>query len=133
MATIIDTKDFECSEDALMNIAEFVGPFIDNGGVKINIKIWKTDEHRQRKTTAWGVLHQLLEGREAHYREHGYRFDFYLNKYYWNDKTIHITQSEALFLYRWLMLNQRDHSQMYFIHNIRKRYGKEFLQEVSYA
>jgi hypothetical protein len=133
MAAIIDVKNFDCSEDALMNIAEFVGPFIDNGGVEINIKIRKTDERRQRKITARDVLRQLLDEREASYREHGYDFDFYLDKYRWNDKTIHITQSEALFLYRWLMLNQLDHSQMYFIHNIRKRYGKEFLQEVSHA
>jgi hypothetical protein len=116
-----------------MNIAEFVGPFIDNGGVEVDVKIWKADERRQRKITARDILCQLLEGREVIYREHGYDFNFYLNKYHWHDKSIHITQSEALFLYRWLMLNQRDHSQMYFIHNIRKRYGRDFLQEVSHA
>jgi hypothetical protein len=133
MATIIDTRDFECSEDTLMSIAEFVGPFIDGGGVEIIVKIRKTDEHRQRKMTARDVLQQMFDGRETSYREYCYNFDFYLHKYYWHDKAIHITQSEALFLYRWLMLDQCDHSQMYFIHNIRKRYGREFLREADHA
>jgi hypothetical protein len=133
MATVIDIKDFECSESALMDIAGFVGPFIDNGGVRIRIKIQKLDEDRQWKKTAQDILRQLLDEGRTNYREYGYNFDFYLNKYYWDEKPVHITQSEALFLYRWLILNQRDHTQMYFIYNIRKRYGKEFLQEVSYV
>jgi hypothetical protein len=130
MATTIDAKDFECSENALMDIAEFVGPFIDNGGVGICIKILKTDEHRQHKDTARDILRELMAEKEPHYKEYNYDFDFYLGKYRWNNSIIHITDGEALFLFRLLITGYFDHTQRYYMHNMRKRLGNNFLSEI---
>jgi hypothetical protein len=130
MATMIDTKDFGCSENTLMDIAEFVGPFIDNGGVRINIEIQRTDERRQRKNTARDILRKLAADNGPYYKEHGYDFNFYTGKYRWNNGVIHITDGEALFLFRVLVMGRFSHVQRYYIYNMRKRLGNEFLSEI---
>jgi hypothetical protein len=130
MAAIIDIKDFGCSEDTLMDIAGFVGPFIDNGGVKINIRIQKTDEHRQHKNTARKTLRKLAEDEGPYYKKYGYDFDFYTGKYRWNNRAIHITDGEALFLFRVLVTGYFNHTQRYYMYNMRKRFGNAFLSEI---
>jgi hypothetical protein len=130
MAAVIDTRDFECSEDALMGIAEFVGPFIDSGGIMINIEIRKTDEHRQHKKTARGTLRDLAYEKESRYKEYGYDFDFYTGKYRWNGRAIHITDGEALFLFRVLVAGYFNYAQRYYVYNMRKRFGNAFLSEI---
>jgi hypothetical protein len=130
MATIIDTKNFECSDCALMDIAEFVGPFIDDGGVKIHIKIQKVDEQRQHKDTARDILRKLVEEEESHYKKYGYDFNFYTGKYKWKNGFIHLTDGEALFLFRVLVMDYFNYAQRYYIYNMRKRFGNAFLSEI---
>jgi hypothetical protein len=88
---------------------------------------------RQRKLSSLQILQQLLIENPTTWEKYEYKFDFSSRQLFWKDGLLHFTAGEELFLYRWLVLNQRDYSQMYFIHNIRRRYGKEFLQEVSHA
>jgi hypothetical protein len=131
MAAIIDKKDFSLNEDILRELSDFVGPYIDRGfPVDFVVLVKKPDELRQNKSTALETLRSLVAQGEVSYIEHGYKFDFYTGSYYWKGTKVYITAGEALFLYRWLVLSQYERSQLYFIHNMRKRYGNEFLQEV---
>jgi hypothetical protein len=130
MAAIIDSRYFECSENTLMDIAEFVGPFIENGGVKIDIKIQKTDESRQHKDTARDTLRKLAEEEGPYYKKHGYDFNFYTGKYRWNNRAIHITDGEALYLFRGLVMDYFNYAQRYYVYNMRKRLGNTFLSEI---
>jgi hypothetical protein len=62
----------------------------------------------------------------------GYSFSFDIKKYYWDAKEIYVTPNEALFLFRWLVLNDEIHrSQWFFLRNMRKRLGKKFLTDIS--
>jgi hypothetical protein len=87
---------------------------------------------RQQKKTALRQLEELVVDGEFVWTKFGYRFGFMARKYLWNDKEIHITANEALYLYRWLVLNDDTHKvQGYYLSNMRKRLGKEFLSEVA--
>jgi hypothetical protein len=95
--------------------------------------------NRARKETAVKQLNELaadsiVEGEKAPvvWEQHGYRFCFKTRKYYWNDEEIHVTANEALFLYRWLVLNDDTcKTQRYYLRNARTRLGKAFLAEIS--
>jgi hypothetical protein len=131
VASIIDVKDFDITEETLADIANFVGPHIDSGEpVRIKIAVEKFDEQRQNKMTARTTLLRLMDEKEVYYREYDYDFDFYREKYFWKRRLIHITQGEALFLFRLLVLRKFNDAQRYYIYNIRKRYGNNFLREV---
>jgi hypothetical protein len=93
------------------------------------------DGRRRQKETASRQLEELLVeniDRPAVWEQHGYLFRFITRKYFWNDKEIHVTANEALFLYRRLVLNDdTSKTQMYYLRNMRRRFGKEFLVEVA--
>jgi hypothetical protein len=130
MAVTIDSTEIELGEETFNRIVDFVGPYIDKKiQANIRILVQKQGEIRHHKTTARDILRELLRDNEIWYRKFGYDFNFDVGKYCWDGKRIYLTSGEILFLYRCLMLNQFDHNQRYFIYNIRKRYGKEFLQE----
>jgi hypothetical protein len=61
--------------------------------------------------------------------EDGYEFSFSKRRYSWNGLRLHVTAGEALFLYRWLIQGSYNASEKYYLHNLRKRYGPEFLAE----
>jgi hypothetical protein len=97
------------------------------------------DGKRQQKMTALRQLKELIIDRLVEdqdtptvWVQSGYRFYFMARKYFWNDKEIHITANEALFLYRWLMLHDDTYKmQMYYLRHMRKRLGNEFLAEIT--
>jgi hypothetical protein len=94
---------------------------------------------RQQKKTAFRQLEELIvdgavenEDLPAVWEQHGYLFKFIARKYFWNGQKIHITANEALFLYRWLVLkDELCKEQMYYLRNMRRRMGKEFLAEAA--
>jgi hypothetical protein len=88
---------------------------------------------RQRKMPATQMLRHLTDKNTPVWEKYDYRFNFSERQLFWKDRLLHFSAGEMLFLYRWLVLNQHNFSQMYFIHNARKRYGREFLQEVIHA
>jgi hypothetical protein len=97
------------------------------------------DGKRRQKKTAARQLEELLvdsavenEHTPFVWEKFNYRFCFMARKYFWHDKEIHITENEALFLYRRLVLNDdTSKTQMYYLWNMRRRLGKEFLVEVA--
>jgi hypothetical protein len=90
------------------------------------------DGKRRQKKTAAQQLEELAAGGESMWTEYEYRFGFMARKYFWNGKEIHITANEALFLYRWLVLSDDIcEMQTYYLWNMRRRLGKEFLTEAT--
>jgi hypothetical protein len=95
------------------------------------VTLQTTDTKRQQKTTAVEQLEELVSDREYVWAQYEYRFGFMSRRYFWNNREIHVTASEALFLYRWLVLHDDTcETQTYYLRNMRKRLGKEFLAEV---
>ena len=61
----------------------------------------------------------------------GYEFNFTDKKYLWNNEEIYVTYNEQTFLYRWLVRGESILSEKrYFIYDMRKRLGKDFLCEM---
>jgi hypothetical protein len=97
------------------------------------------DGKRQQKKSALRQLEELVvdniiedEDNSAIWKRFEYKFYFMARKYFWNDKEIHVTANEALFLYRWLVLHDDIcNTQRYYLRNMRKRLGREFLAEVT--
>jgi hypothetical protein len=97
------------------------------------------DGKRRQKKTALRQLEELIvdgivenEDQPTVWKQHGYLFKFIARKYFWGGKEIHVTANEALFLYRWLVLKEDTcGTQTYYLRNMRKRLGKNFLTEVS--
>jgi hypothetical protein len=106
---------------------------------RLVVTLQAMDGKRQQKTSAVRQLEELVMDRidedadtAVVWVQFGYCFSFMARKYFWNDKEIHITANEALFLYRWLVLNDDICKiQRYYLRHMRKRLGKEFLAEVT--
>jgi hypothetical protein len=96
------------------------------------------DGKRRKKKSAIRQFEDLVADNAAEHggtgvvwKQFGYCFGFMARKYTWNDKEIHVTASEQLFLYRWLVLHDDTHkAQKYYLYNMRQRLGKDFLAEV---
>jgi hypothetical protein len=130
MAAILGSRTFSSGADDFMSgIERFIEQHTGNGTVSIKVQIAKEGEMRQSIATASQLLLDLVEGHDSIWEQYGYKFLFRERLYMWHDEPIHITCGEALFLCRWLVLKQKPGEQMYFLHNLRKRYGASFLKE----
>jgi hypothetical protein len=97
------------------------------------------DGKRRQKKSALRQLEELIvdgtvenEKQPVVWEQYGYQFKFLARKYLWNSQEIHVTANEALFLYRWLVLNEDTcKTQTYYLRNMRRRLGKEFMAEVT--
>jgi hypothetical protein len=139
----LSSKLFDIAENGDLNTLcdafyRWLLSFGDLEGKRIAVSIKTIKDRRAQKKTA---LRQLEETIVASVRENrdtpvvwenfGYYFCFIERKYYWHDREIHVTANEALFLYRWLVLNAGIHkTQVYYLRNMRRRLGKAFLSEV---
>jgi hypothetical protein len=114
---------------------EFLLPFAGRPGTRAVVRIEEAGKDRARKKTALRQLEELLAGggeAPCTWEEHGYRFDFTERKYFRDGREIHVTANEALFLYRWLVLRGDVlETQAYYLWNMRRRLGKEFLAEAA--
>jgi hypothetical protein len=105
----------------------------DNENLPVTITIMA--KGRGRKQTAKRQLEAMaldafLE-KKSIWANCSYHFDFLNHKYFWDKKEIHITANEELYLFHRLVSNDEIHKlQSHFIHDIRKRLGKNFLKEL---
>jgi hypothetical protein len=76
-----------------------------------------------------GVAVEAMPKDAEDWAEDGYEFRFSQRRYSWKGLTLHVTAGEALFLYRWLVEGSFNASEKYYLHNLRKRYGSEFLAD----
>jgi len=86
------------------------------------------------KKDAVGLLSELIEQYKIsrfNDVDSKYEFDFAEKSYFWKDKDIYLTANEQLFLYRWLMLNDEAQIQYFYLRNMRRRLGKEFLADMT--
>jgi hypothetical protein len=112
---------------------------IDRGSedCALTVSVEAAGNKRTKKKTACRQLEELIADSIAENEEtpvvwerYGYLFKFITRKYFWNGEEIHVTANEALFLYRRLVLGDDIcRMQTYYLRNMRRRLGKEFLAE----
>jgi hypothetical protein len=140
MTTTLSSKIFEAADytdsAALCEaFAQWVSSLGDLTGKRVEVCIAPTKRRYARKAAAVKQLGALvgdnlgIEEKPDVWERDGYRFCFKTRKYYWNNREIHLTASQGLFLYRWLVLDDGT-SQRYHLWNMRTRLGKGFLAEL---
>jgi hypothetical protein len=134
MSRILNSEVFDCDKDLKSlcdEVCRWLSCFEDFAGKHVVVRIETTGDDRTRKKSAQRKLAELVICGEDVWKQSAYEFNFKAREYKWNNREIHVTAGEALFLYRWLVLNDETHKeQMYYLKNIRRRLGKEFLSEV---
>lgn len=65
------------------------------------------------------------------YCEGDYRFDFSREEFFYKGRSIYVSRAEKEYLSLWLLSGIKDNTKRYHLWNMRKRFGKEFLKEVS--
>jgi hypothetical protein len=106
-------------------------------GCLLRVTLETAGKDRTRKKTALRQLEELIvdsikKGTPVVWENFDCSFRFLAQRYFWHDKEIYVTANEALFLYRWLVLNEDIcELQTYYLRNMRRRMGKEFLSEVT--
>jgi hypothetical protein len=142
---VLSSKTFDVTEsDDLTTLKDelcgWLPPLSELMGKCITVSIETIGNGRTRKRNAVRQLEELIvdniveddEDNSATWKRFEYKFYFMVRKYFWNDEEIHVTANEALFLYRRLILNDDIcKAQTYYLRNMRKRLGKEFLAEAA--
>ena len=68
---------------------------------------------------------------EGVFIEGDYRFDFSRDDFIYKGRSIYVSRAEKEYLSIWLLSGMKDNTKRYHLWNMRKRFGKEFLKEVS--
>ena len=139
MAVKLSSKTFFVPKSAYMPLDQIKEWFdgIDRkaGDCRLTVTLELLGEERQKKVTAKAELLRLavdaaLENKET-WINGEYKFFFAAQKYVWKGRDIYLTASEALFLFRWLVLNDEIcGTQLYYLRHMRRRLGQDFLREV---
>ena len=145
MATILSSKVIEVADRELTNIANELTNWLygfkgEERGCRITVTLEQPNEGRQqKKVTAKKRLDDLIVDAIAEnpafktkWKNGFYEFRFIERKYLWRGKEVYITAGEALFLFQWLVLSENvSKLQWYYLQNMRRRLGRDFLREVS--
>jgi hypothetical protein len=87
---------------------------------------------RQQKLAAVRLFEKLVKDNGVKgWRYSGYEFFFDDRVYFWKGREIYFTAGEELFLYRWLVLRKYAEQQNYYLKNLRRKFGKDFLTQCS--
>lgn len=115
--------------DSLEAVLDYAGSVfagvLEESGLEIEIVLRPRADRKMRKER---IRSALPDGAGA-WAKHGYEFDFERRRFLWNGAAMHVTAGEALFLFRWLVEGNYNAGEKYYLHNLRKRYGTEFLTE----
>jgi len=121
MGTILSSKGIGAVKDAYLTLTvETVG---------------KT---RQSRKLVAEELPELIrkavteENKESMWVQKEYKFFFSQRQYFWKGKGVYLTAGEELFLFRWLVLDDEAfyNAQWFYLRNLRKRLGKDFLRDI---
>jgi len=107
---------------------------IDRNGMDCRLAMHLEATGKATKNDAAGLLFKLIEQYKIsrfNDVDSKYEFDFAEKIYFWKNKDIYLTTNEQLFLYRWLVLNDKAPIQYFYLRNMRKRLGKEFLADIA--
>jgi hypothetical protein len=113
-------------EAALAYVESVFADVLAEGGLELEIALRPSADKRAKKERLSGAMPDGA----GKWAEGGYDFDFERKRYQWNGVSMHVTAGEALFLYRWLVEGNYNAAEKYYLHNLRKRHGTEFLTEV---
>lgn len=113
-------------QSALDHVKSVFADMLKEGGLELEIALRPKTDKRAKK----GRLKDAMPSGAGKWAKSGYDFDFTRHRYRWNGVTMHVTAGEALFLFRWLVQGSYSAGEKYYLHNLRKRYGTEFLTEV---
>jgi hypothetical protein len=137
MATVLSSKTFSVSKGA-----EYPYGFIEEwfnsidrkqNDCRLVVRLEVADKSRNKDDLAKKELERLLDSHKdkAAWSRLEYDFSFSDKKYIWKRREIHITPNEALFLFRWLVLNDETHkTQRFYLSNMRQKFGKDFLNDI---
>jgi hypothetical protein len=128
------TYDFEVfpyrgDQDA-GKIAAWVADRCGKSGVSLDVEVHlrTRGEKRSPGGLAAAVLRDCLKWGPALWREGDYRFDFACPSFSWQNGNLDLTPGEALFLYRALVQQKVDRSELFYLKHLRRRFGKSFLE-----
>jgi 5-hydroxyisourate hydrolase-like protein (transthyretin family) len=139
MGTILNSKSFLVPKNEYMPL-DAVRDWLHSVNTKdedclLTVKLEIAGKSKQNKKSATAELLELsckaaLENKEI-WSQGEYKFFFVAKQYYWKGEEIYVTPNEALFLFKWLVLNVEVHKyQWYYLRNIRRRLGKDFLLDI---
>jgi len=141
MATILSSKTFLALKDEGAPRDEILDWLFINGlqdrDCAIEIQIKTLDKGRMRKTSAKDALKKLMLAYHDENFSWGwmdYEFYFGQSRYLWKGKQLHVTPSEALFLFRWLALADADiyRLEQFHLTHMRQKFGKDFLTDFKF-
>lgn len=73
----------------------------------------------------------VIAEEEGVFIEGDYRFDFSRDEFIYKGRSIYVSRAEKEYLSIWLLSGMKDNTKRYHLWNMRKRFGREFLTEVS--
>ena len=60
-----------------------------------------------------------------------YNFNFKYKVYKYNNKGLYLTKGEQAYLYLWLIKGIKDNSKRFMLYDMRRKFGKDFLSDIS--
>jgi hypothetical protein len=131
MTILIDSREFHSLDptETQQQILEMLEPYLEEPGYTIAVQVRARGRERHRKEAVKGMLRRLMRTGPKEWARGPYHFQFDRGVYLWNDREISITAGEALYLYRRFVAGGQWKQQGYFLKNLRRRFGKEFLAE----
>jgi hypothetical protein len=129
---VIDLKTWERSvEDVVDGMHQAYYQGSREGEYLVTVILEKLGCDRMSEKGAKVALLNLCSKHSTSWHSGSYHFDFYTGTYQWGDKKLHVTSCEALYLYRRIILDESSSQERYYLRNMRKKFGGEFLQEVT--
>lgn len=129
---ILDSKIFDTPEPGMCEaVMAMLKPYESLYGYTVVVQIRDPITTRKKKTSAKKELKTMIRLSQDVWEQGEYRFLFKEREYYWKGVKIDLTAGEALYLYWWLVRGEQDPKQRYFLRNLRRRFGKEFLAEAA--
>jgi hypothetical protein len=125
----ISSRKFAGS-DSLEAVLDYAGSafagVLEESGLELEIVLRPRADRKVRKA----LVADAMPSGAGKWARDDYEFCFDRREYFWKGVKMHVTAGEALFLFRWLVEGNYNAGEKYYLHNLRKRYGTEFLTEV---
>ena len=139
MATILSSKSFFVPAGEFFphkEVREWLDNLVRGDDVRMVVRLELAGKTRKKKVNAKTELERFVVDAALEHKDvwtHGdYTFSFWSRQYFWKGEELYLTANEALFLFRWLVLNDEIHKmQRFYVRNMRKRLGKEFLADIT--
>lgn len=99
--------------------------------VELSAAFYKAEKEIKTFACSEGLQDILKESEIIDYHYGDYDFKFAKNDFKYKRKPIYLTKGEKNYLAEWLLKSHKDNSKRIILFNLRKRFGQQFLREVS--